>query len=72
MDSFHQWKTKAQERKFFRVLTGTAYEFRYIHLGRQVLAAFREAVHDAKKVQARSASFPMISLRCRAVWARTT
>ncbi|KAK9835654.1 hypothetical protein WJX74_005058 [Apatococcus lobatus] len=49
MDSFHQWKSQAQERKVFRALTGAAFELRYVHLGRQVLAAFCEAVHDGKQ-----------------------
>lgn len=65
MDSFHQWKAKAQERKFFRALTGAAYELRYVHLGRQVLAAFREVVHGGKQVQALPPWLQMLS-SCRA------
>ena len=50
MDSFQQWRSKAQERKEFRLLTAAAYELRFVHLGRQVLAAFREAVKFGKQV----------------------
>ncbi len=50
MDGFQQWRCKASERKAFRVLTGAAYELRYVHLGHQVFAAFREAIRFGKQV----------------------
>ena len=53
MDGFHQWKSNARERKALRVLTGAAYELRYVHLGHHVLSAFREAVQQGKMVGSR-------------------